>query len=141
MKRSDERKEFLADVITTAVEGGTGYWAQVSQYQWVDTYGYLTEEGQDRVHVSVGERNGDEPRATLHELDDDESGYKPEGLELTLDVVARGIGRIQRGEVSLSDWYRDRILAASRENDAGQIDAGDADTIVQAGLLGEVRYG
>lgn len=119
MGRSAERREFLADVVTTAVEGGTGYWAQVSEYRWVD-----------------------EPaRAVLHELDDDESGYRAEGLLLDQDAVAKGIGRIARGEVELGATLKELILRASRENDAADIDAEAADVIAQVALLGEIRYG
>ena len=43
--------------------------------------------------------------------------------------------------MSVHESYRQRIAEASRENDAGNIDAGDADIIAQAALLGEVVYG
>ena len=134
--RSDARTEFLGDIIVTAVEGGTGYWAQVSQYQYDETL--LDPKG---VRVIVGERQGDATQATLHELNDDESGYRDEGLELTLDAVARGIGRIKSGEIGVNSRLRKEILIGDRENDAGNIDADGADVIVQAGLLGEIRYG
>jgi hypothetical protein len=130
--RSPERTEFLGDIITTAVEGGTNYWAQVSQYQY---------ESHGEIRVYTGERQGDEPRATLHELNDDETGYNDEPLDLTIDAVARGLGKITRGEVQINSELRKHIAEASRENDAGDIDAGDADVIAQVGLLGEIRYG
>jgi hypothetical protein len=140
--RSKEREQFLADIITGAVEGGTGYWAQVSQYQWVDTFSVRIGDAETAdVKVVCGKRQGDEARATLHEMNDDETGYKDEGLDLTIDAVATGIGKIIRGEVSVHESYRKRIAEASRENDAGNIDAEDADIIAQAALLGEVVYG
>lgn len=129
--RSEERVEFLGDVITGAVEGGTGYWAQVSQYQYVY---------KGTVRVCVGEKVGDEPRAVLHPLNDDESGYVAEGREVTLDVIAHGIGVIEGGEI-VRDSMKTQILRASRENEAGYLDADDCDVIVQAGLFGEVIYG
>jgi hypothetical protein len=132
MTRSPERAEFLGDIITTAVEGGTGYWAQVSQYQ----YDY---DGETRL--SVGQLVGQGTRAVLHEMNDAEDGYREEGLVLDLDAVARGIGRVVRGETDVADRYRQRIAAADRLNDAGNLDAEDADIIAQTGLLGEVRYG
>jgi hypothetical protein len=130
--KTAERLEFLGDIITTAVEGGTGYWAQVSQYQY-ELFGKLT--------VYTGEQVGDGARAVLHEMNDDETGYREEALVLDTDAVARGIGRIERGEVAINAGIRKAILEASRENDAGQLDAGDADCIAQAALLGELRYG
>jgi hypothetical protein len=77
----------------------------------------------------------------LHELDHDETGYRDEGLVLDADAVARGIGRILREDVDLDDRFRSRIAVAAAENDAGDIDAVDADVIAQVALLGEVRYG
>ena len=130
--RSAERTEFLGDIVTTAVEGGTGYWAQVSQYQYV-----LDGE----VKVYTGDRVGDDTRAVLHEMNDAEDGYKAEGLVLDLDAVAKGIGLIKRGEVGVGSAIKQTILLADAENDAGYIDADGADVIVQAGLLGEIVYG
>ena len=153
MKRTKEREQFLGDIITTAVEGGTGYWAQVSQYQWIDDFS--TDETERGVVACVGKRVGDEPRAVLHELNDEGYGYREEGLVLDLDAVARGLrglidyyekawakrvaeGRTQR--TGLSDAIR-LLKLADRENDAGYIDADYADTIAQMALLGEIRYG
>lgn len=139
--RSDERAGFLGDIITTAVEGGTGYWAQVSQYQWVDTAGFLTDAGEDRLHVSVGERVGDETRATLHEMNDDETGYKDEALELTIAKVATAVRKIADGKIGVHGAMFEAVTEASRENDAGMIDAWAADAIAQVALLGKVVYG
>lgn len=134
--RSKERTEFLADIITTAVEGGTGYWAQVSQYQYADYSGIFDGE----LTVYAGERQGDDTRATLHELND-EDGYREQGLDLDLDAVARGLGRIKRGEIGINDRLRAVIMLADADNDAGEIDADAADVIAQIALLGEIRYG
>jgi hypothetical protein len=131
-RRSEERARFLGDVISTAVEGGTGYWAQVSQYQY---------ELHGRISVSVGERVGDEPRAALHPLTDDETSYQEKAEIVTLDVVAKGIALIVSGKTSVFDALRRQIAQADRENDAGEIDADGADVIVQAGLFGQVIYG
>ena len=121
MARSAERTGFLGDIITTAVEGGTGYWAQVSQYTHTDVDGRGT-------------------RATLHELDDDE-GYREEGLELTIEGVATALGQIRRGEIGINGRLRECIALGDRENDGGEIDADAADVITQIALLGEIRYG
>ena len=115
MNRSPEREQFLADIITCAVEGG-GVWARFSGYRW------------DGIPSA-------ECRATLHDMEDGES------YPLTIDAVARGIGLIVRGDVGVNRTLRGAILYADRENDAGEIDADAADVIVQAGLLGDVVYG
>jgi len=132
--RSEEREAFLQDVITTAVEGGIGYWSQCSHYQWVHW-----DDG--RVMVTVGQR-GDRTDcyAVVHEVNDDESGYKEEALEINVEVIARGL-RLLLDKQLVNSRMRNSIGQADRENDAGYIDSDDADAIVQAGLLGEVRYG
>lgn len=130
--KTDERLEFLGDIITTAVEGGTGYWAQVSQYQYV-------HDGEVRVYC--GGRVGDGARAVLHELKDDESGYKAEELVVDTDLIAKGIGALLKNDARINSQMKANIGQASRENDAGMIDADDADAIVQFGLFGELVYG
>lgn len=138
--RTAERTEFLGDIITTAVEGGTGYWAQVSQYQWTERDGSV-RRGVGAV-VTEGAGAG-ETRATLHEMNDDGDGYKAEGLDLTIDKVATAIGKLVRGEVKhyTAGTVFDSIKMANEENDAGEIDADGADVIAQVALLGEVVYG
>jgi hypothetical protein len=116
--RSRRREQFLADIIVGAVEGGTGYWAQVSGYHWSD----------------------DEPaetRATLHDMEDSAT------FALTIEDIARGLAMIvdERGEFRLNDQLRSSIVLADRENDGGYIDADCADVIAQAACFGEVVYG
>ena len=122
MTRSTERNTLLADVIITAVEGGTGYWAAVSGYKWSDEAPETT-------------------RATLHELNEDGTDYDGDQHVLTVDAIATGLGRIRRGEVAVNSMVRESITLADRENDAGYIDADGADVITQAALLNEIRYG
>lgn len=121
MSKSEERQEFLTDVMTTAAEGGIGYWSQLSSYRWDAPY---AERGM-----------------TVHEMTDDESGYKEDGVLVTPDTIAAAIGRIRRGEGSFHDSYRVRIVQASRDNDCGELDSLDCDLIVQMAVLGEVVYG
>lgn len=131
--RSAEREQFLSDIITGAVEGGTGYWAQVSQYQYV-------MDGE--LHVYTGhEIDGGATRATLHEINDDETGYKPDGLAVTTDTIEAGIAKLAERQVQVNARMLDHILEANKENDATNIDADDADIIVQVALLGEIVYG
>lgn len=132
-RRTSEREEFLADVITTAVEGGTGYWAAVTHYQYEYDGILCLAVGKG----AEGPRKGEGTRATI--VDEDDGATH----EITVETIARGIGLIARGEcqyATAEDYVR-RIAAASRENDAGEIDAGDADNIVQAGLFGKLVYG
>lgn len=120
------RDEFLADVITTAVESGHNgihYWAEVTDYRLK-----RFEPGSLRIIDAKAKVRDREAGAT-------------EWLDLNLDTISRGIGKIGRGKVSLADSLRKSIERASRENDGGDIDSWAADVIVQAGLLGEIVYG
>lgn len=131
--RSKEREEYLAAIISTAIEGSIGYWSQCSQYQWVN------DEGD--VNVVVGEQDGEEARATIHQLNDDESDYSKDALVITTEVIAAGISKILKGETNVADRIVNYIKAGEVENDAGEIDGEAADVIVQAGLFKEVVYG
>jgi hypothetical protein len=113
-----ERARFLGDIIIGAVEGGIGYWSQVSRYRWQDC----------------------DAHATVHVVKDDESGYEEEGLALDIEAVERGLKLIREGGCGLNARLRNRLMLADRSNDAGQLDAFDCDVIVQAGLLGEIVY-
>jgi hypothetical protein len=130
--RSAERLEFLGDVITTALEGGIGYWSQCSQYQ------YLYD---GELKACVGDLVGAEPRAVVHELRDDGEGYKRTELVITPNVIARGIDRILAGGAGVASSTEDAIRYAEREHDAGEIDASHADAIVQVALFGKLVYG
>lgn len=130
--RNRERTTFLGDIITAAVEGGIGYWSQVSAYQYTDEHGV--------VFVHCGEQEGHETCAVVHVVKDDESGYEDSGLKLDFDAIERGLKLIREGGVKLTPRHRNRLLVADRSNEAGQLDALDADIIVQAGLFGELVY-
>lgn len=128
--RNAEREQFLADVIVSAVEGGTNYWAQVSEYH----------------HSGIDPATSKNTYAVLHELTDDESSYKKEGMRLDVNAIARGIRRIVNRipldeHIGVNNTLRATIAAADRLNDAGEIDADGADVIAQAALLGEIKYG
>jgi hypothetical protein len=147
--RSAEREQFLADIITAAVEGGTGYWAQCARYKWEgldakDVHAVLLAEDDDDAREKRREagakkraETGD-GRLTVDEALAIEGGG---ALLLNIDAVARGIGRITRGEIQINASLKKLIAEASRENDAGDIDADAADAIAQAALLGELTYG
>lgn len=129
-QRTDERKQFLTDVLTTAVEGGINYWAAVSGYRWD------VPLGEARVDVWESE-----------EADDDfgthwPSDYVPK--HVTIDTIAHGIAVLteQRKDAQPGSYWRSGFLAANRTNgDEGDYDAGIADDILQAGIFGEVVYG
>jgi hypothetical protein len=122
MTMTDERKQFLNDVITTAVEGGIGYWSQVSDYHW-----------------------GDEIETTVrvHELDDDGT---PDAIGVPItpakieDAIKLILTKDSHGDY-IHSRIRSNIFEASAENDAGDIDADLADIIVQIAMFGKLVYG
>lgn len=125
--RTKEREEFLAEVITSAVEGGTGYWAQVSQYQY-------THNGE--LHVYCGEKvEGEIASATLVDMEDEKE------YTIRVDDIARGIGRIRHEDAKINSTIRKSIMHADIDNDAGEIDADGADCIVQFAVFSELVYG
>lgn len=123
--RTDKRKEFLTDLLTTAVEGGINYWAGVIRYKWD------TDTG-----TALGE--------AFVDLYETEEAYdkKPEDIEVfhvTIDTIAHGIGILREKHAHYPPkafWEADRT-----NGEDGDYDAGDADAILQAGLFGEVVYG
>lgn len=143
MTRSPERTQFLADILTTAVETGWP-WFQWSHYQYINDFSDPRNPKLVKC-VDDGTDHGSEPMAIAHEMNDDEDGYKDEALVLDLDAVARGL---KMWIASLSDQEREHgqrswratMLKAEREHDAGEFDACDADSIAQYALLGENRY-
>ena len=121
-RRSHEREQFLADILITAVEGGTGYWAAVSGYDWSDEEPATT-------------------RVTLHEVNDDETAYDGAQHQVTIDVIATGVHRALDRETRVNQTIRESIAMGHIENDGGYIDSDAADVIVQLAVLGEITYG
>lgn len=132
---TDSRKQFLANIFTTAVEGGIGYWCSCDSYHWSN---------------SDGSSDLDDFYADISEMES--------GLQYRIDksVIQRGVQLFVShcgGEIdsngSPGSWdpipsthYWLEFLAANRTNgDDGDFDAGVADIIVQFGLFGKVIYG
>jgi hypothetical protein len=71
--------------------------------------------------------------------EDDEVSQRSQTLDTF--AVARGIERILTLQVPIADYIERYIWSGLSHEDAGDIDAEAADCIVQAALLGELRYG
>ncbi len=118
--RDAERQRLLADILIGAVEGGTGYWATVSDYQ----------HSGPAAETSV----------TLHEIEPGDDEH-PDGREVTTETIEVGIQKILDPYFRVCTHLRAAITHAHNEGDASAIDAEAADVIVQAGLFGEIVYG
>jgi hypothetical protein len=111
------REQMFSDVIITAVEGGTGYWAVASGYHF---------DGEDRHPASV----------TLTE-----QGAHV-GYPVTVHGIAAAMYRIAHDRtVKVREDIRQDVGAALWSPDAADLDADDADAIVQVLIFGELVYG
>lgn len=115
------RKEFLSDILLTAIEGGINYWAWQHARSWDEDYEILNA-------------------ITISPMDEDGS----EGTQVTVDhakleeAIALIVG--PQSEFEVRDDILQQIVLATRNNDAGEIDAEAADVIVQAACFGEIVY-
>ena len=121
---SEERTDFLSNVLVTAVEGGINYWADVKNYQWNETT--------DRRRLTTAS-------AEVKELTPND--LLPDWTPLTLDTIRQGIKNVKANSFIVSPTVLGWILTGDRNNDAGEIDAVAADCIVQAALFGKLVYG
>lgn len=134
-RRVEARQQFLADIIITAVEGGTGYWATAFSYRHETPT--LT-----RVVLVPNEDYEEVARAAFAGGPDiDQTWLKQHGYEVETWQIESAIERIidRKADVGLN--LRARLQFASSNNDAGDIDAGDADSIVQIACFGKLVYG
>lgn len=131
MPRTTEREQFLADIITTAIEGGTGYWATVYRYKWDDL-----PPAEVHAWIVDNETVGTQPAPPAYE-----AWLSEHARVINVELIARGISRIASGRVPVALSLQQAIVVGNRDVDAGMIDADCADVIVQAGLFGEIVYG
>lgn len=129
-KLTDSRKQFLHDVFTEALEGGINYWAGIAKYRWsLGAPDYAVDL--DGFYAVVQDAESD-------------TEYR-----VTRATIQKGVATLRQwsrephveGTNRCHPSYTKRILAASAMNDASEMDASDADIVVQAGLFGEIIYG
>ncbi len=118
--RDAERQQLLADILIGAVEGGTGYWATVSDYH----------------HSGPPAQTS----ATLHEIEPGDEPH-PGGREVTTETIEEGIQKILNPYFRVCTHLRAAMTHAHNQGDACGLDAEAADAIVQAGMFGEIVYG
>lgn len=123
--------QLLRDIVITACEGGIGYWSQLSVYKW------RNPDAPDDASMADDGTYLPFPEVVLHELAEDEGDYKEDGVKLTPEMIVAGMQKaLEQGNHSSGN-----IIRALAENDAGHLDADDADNIVQFGVLGSIVYG
>lgn len=134
--RSAERTQMLHDVMSTALEGGVGYWSVADDIQRSGTPEERKELFFDWVYLSYVlfcQADGDEDCGN-----GEDSPCK--GHKVTIETIASGIGKAKTRE-TLDQDIRKYIVDADRENDSADIDAWGADVIVQLGIFGDLIYG
>lgn len=139
------------DLITAAVEGGTGYWASVSDYRWGDPgLGHSHKQ----ANGSTDWQPGDVPYATvtMHSDVDGESDFEPVTVDAAKMIEA--INKVMTSDLTFytagyNKTFKQRLAAAFDEVANGvpfdrtdfDSDASDADCMMQIAVLGSVTYG
>lgn len=150
------KEQFLDDVIITAVEGGINYWAYVHDYTWSD-------EGPTSVRVIDSEalkceicdadlfdnRGPAEIFLGPAFVSGDDGTHTPNHEHQPISVLVDR-ARIEEAFDIIKDFSKDvgwnevdrkRAIGAYALNDASDIDASDADCILQIALFGSVVCG
>ena len=130
-KKMTKKQVFYSGVITGAVEGGIGYWSWTRNYHWE-----ADDETPTTAEIFDFESDG-----YLDGSDDPDDDTK--WLKLDNKVIAKAFKLIVgKGEIEYAGkQWRKRMTKAYFANDSGELDAGDADMVVQIGLFGKVVYG
>jgi hypothetical protein len=110
------------DIFTTACEGGIDYWFSCTRYHWGS-------------EASNGDWTPDLVGFCASGVDVDDHRIK---YLINKDTIIKGLKCVEERSNAGS---HQAICKALAEHELGNIDAGDADTIVQYGLFGEVRFG
>ena len=125
-------------VASTAAEGGIGYWSQIDRYD----HKRWSPDSLNESYV-----DGDAPSSNIDVPDDfvfytirpdlDDSGsYEGDPVDITPELLRRGVGLVLRG---VPDNFEARAFRDMKELEA--MDADEADWVVQLGAFGELRYG
>jgi hypothetical protein len=112
-------KSNLLDIITTAIEGGIGYWACLNN----------DKPEFDEMNMPLSEKVAEIlwRGGSLEFFDTDYDYDDAEKWELTLDKVVKGLIKFMETD--------------SKTFELNDLDALDCDKIIQYGLFGELVYG
>lgn len=123
--RSPERKEWLTDLLTTAIEH--------SGYGFSEALEYVPD--------------GDDPHAIIvdrYDEDDDDDALKPTRVDL--DTMARGVRLLHEATANLPEgqkpaqWVKDLLLSGQTHGDDGDYDVIGALAVLEYAVFGEIRY-
>tara|TARA_R100000234_G_scaffold106245_1_gene76788 strand:+ start:177 stop:524 length:348 start_codon:yes stop_codon:yes gene_type:complete len=115
MKRSADRSNFYSGITITAIEGGVYTWADVRDYNHAD-----------ENNVTAMVRDYEDPEEPWTLIDND-------AIASALCKLKDGKVQTRRGQKFWSDVYRTM--------EGADIDAEDADVIVQVACYGSIVFG
>ena len=121
--------QFVRDVLCTAIEGGSNYWAQFENARTVQG-NYVAEVSE----LDVCEYGDESTEQSRHRIDTDKIR---EGMRR---LLARDFN-IEASHGHAAQRYTWTLQRTILENDAGMIDADDADVILQLACFGHIIYG
>lgn len=132
IQRSPERRALLQSIFITALEGGIGYWCNIIRYRW--------------SKAGAGEGLVDDIDNFRAEIQEDATGKR---FTIDAEVIAKGLNALADGSATFggqplnTDGHLFKLARALNGPEGNDVDfdAGDADSIVQAGLFGDVVYG
>jgi hypothetical protein len=109
------------EILTMAVEGGIGYWFQITDAKRTEDLDWIEITGR--------------------ELSEDESGF--DGPEHTIKAsTLEAAARVMvRPDYSLNPEMKDNIARMLKNRDGAEIDSDEADVIVQQATFGRIVYG
>lgn len=150
--RSEKRTQFLLDVLTTAFEGGIGYWCFTRRYDiWEDPTvpsSELVQKKDPQLYIfdyqaPTQDPSDIDPEATWWK-DVDWDKLPAEHIYLVnLDVIERGLRVAWQKDLQRDpkSYWRQMFKCDMTDSDEGDYDAGIADDVLQFGLFSESIYG
>lgn len=123
----------MDDILTTALEGGIGYWARLmsDDPDWIKAEEQLKAKGVELYWSTVALQvllNGD----SIKMMDAEEAPDSPDLVIWTLDMkkFKHGCALFEQERGSITGMLED-----------GSFDAVEADCLIQYGVFGEVQFG
>jgi hypothetical protein len=118
--RSPQRKQFLTDLLITAIEHGGYGFPEAHEY----------------------EPDGDDPHAVIVDRYDepgDDDALKPTRIDL--DTMAKGLRILNESTTNPADWVKELMLASRTNGDDGDYDVIGALAVLECAVYGKVIYG
>ena len=144
--RTEERKQFLMDLLTCGVEGGIGYWARIYDSERTPELDWVSITLVD--HEDASQALELEPFTGYGELDDAVLKNDPRiekfKFTVTLDDIEKALEKLiaSPAEVKIHPSNIGQLIVANATNgEDGDFDADSGDWLVQIACFGEVVYG